>query len=129
MTAGSNVIRCGTEAHGITISRTDRIVTIDVNDPMDGNFLECFSKAVDTGIMQPGAYVLVDLTRSKSKVDWSAVRALRQMRAWGGGRVAYVSREFMISMHIKVMSALFTGTKHRLFDNKDAALAWLQEPA
>jgi hypothetical protein len=127
MAGGDDFVRCGTETNGITISRAGHIVMIDINDPEDGNFQECLSKAVDMGLIQPGAYVLVDLTHSKSKVDWSAVRALSQMRRWGGGRVAYVSREFMMSMHIKVMSAIFTGTKHRLFDNREAAQDWLNE--
>ena len=73
---------------------------------------------------------LVDLTNFRGPIDWSAIYAIQRMAPWGSGargrsRVAYVSRDRMFGIVLKLIAGLFRRTRHRLFADEPDARGWL----
>ncbi len=76
---------------------------------------------------------LVDVSGFHGKIDWSAIKRVSELAAWGGtaqrpSRVAYISPDRFFAFVIKAVSILFPRALHRLFSDRRAALLWLQAP-
>lgn len=76
---------------------------------------------------------LVDVSGFHGKIDWSAIKRISELAAWGGtalapSRVAYISPDRFFAFVIKAVSILFPRALHRLFADHRAALLWLQAP-
>jgi len=74
---------------------------------------------------------LVDISRFTGSIDWPQLRGISQMADWGAGErhtlpVAYVSRDGLFTMILKLVQAIFPQFRHRAFERRDAALDWLQ---
>jgi hypothetical protein len=76
---------------------------------------------------------LVDVSGFHGKIDWSAIKRVSELAAWGGtaqrpSRVAYISPDRFFAFVIKAVSILFPRALHRLFSDRRAALLWLRAP-
>jgi len=74
---------------------------------------------------------LVDVLAFSGRIDWTAIKAVAQMTTWGRSatgpsRVAYLTRDPLFVMVVKVVAVLFPHSKHRVFGNRHAATMWLQ---
>lgn len=74
---------------------------------------------------------LVDVSAFNGPIDWAAIRKITELADWGEGdgepsRVAYFTRDPMFMLVAKAASALFPKSRHRVFGNRHAALAWLR---
>ncbi|MGA2051723.1 MAG: hypothetical protein ABSH19_00285 [Opitutales bacterium] len=102
-------------------------------EPIGQDLLVCFRRAQDAGWLQPNMRTLVDLTRFTGVIDWPAIHAIKRMAPWGtdpgpAPRTAYLVRDTLTGMVVKVLSLLFPRSRHRLFLNEAEALAWLHAP-
>ena len=128
---------CGRNAHGGVFARRARakdiLWVLVVKEATGEDFLACFRQALDAGVVELSIPTLVDLTRFTGAVDWAAIRAVRDMAAWGRGakrksRVAYVVRDDQSAALVKIVAALFPRSRHRPFYNLEHALFWLSSP-
>jgi hypothetical protein len=73
---------------------------------------------------------LVDVLAFSGRIDWAAIKAVAQMTEWGRGqspsRVAYLTRDPLFTLVVKVVAVLFPNSLHRVFGNRHAAMVWLQ---
>lgn len=124
-------ISAGGSKGGVRLSITQGLLWIVVDgEPTGDQLLSCFQAAREAGWLRPNMRALVDLARFTGLVDWSAIGAIRDMMPSGPGtekvsRVAYVVRNDVFGMLIRVLRALFPRSRHALFLEQSKALAWL----
>jgi hypothetical protein len=130
--AGAILIAPG-DAHGRVALKAgaDRLMVAVTGEPTGECLLECFRTGVERKIIQPDMRTLVDLTRFFGGVDWKLIFALRNLAPWGEGgtgnsRVAYLFRDGDFGAAIKIVSAMFTRTRHRGFTDRALAIEWLE---
>ncbi len=117
--------------HGtVTIRCADDILWVRLaGEPTGEELLECFRKAQAAGLLRLSMRTVVDVLDFIGVVDWEAIRVIRDMAPWGsdGGasRVAYLSKDILFGSLIKLVGILFRQTRHKLFDDREAALSWL----
>lgn len=108
----------------------ERLHVIVLGEPEGECLTGCFREGLDRGVLRPNMRALVDLTRFTGAVDWSAIYTVRVMAPWGNdkdaSRIAYVVRNNMFGALIKIAGVLFSNSRHRTFDDFDAAVAWLE---
>lgn len=124
-------VSIGGNKGSVSLSIAQGLLWIVVDgEPTGDQLLSCFEAAREAGWLRPNMRALVDLARFTGLVDWSAIGAIRDMMPWGTGteeasRVAYVVRNDVFGMLIRVMGALFPRSRHGLFFEQSKALAWL----
>ena len=112
----------------------DRLLVAVQGEPAGDCLTKSFREGLDKGVLQPNMRVLVDLTQFTGAVDWGAVFQVRTMAPWGknsdpgASRIAYVVRNKMFGPLIKIASVLFYRSRHRAFDARADAIAWLESP-
>jgi hypothetical protein len=102
-------------------------------EPVGQDLVLCFRRAHNAGWLEPNMLTVVDLIRFTGVVDWPAIHAIKRMLPWGTGpgpapRTAYLVRDNLAGMIVKVISYLFPRSRHRLFLQETEALAWLRAP-
>ena len=113
--------------------RQDLLWITAEGEPTGQDLVTCFHRAQDAGWLEPNMRTLVDMARFTGVVEWSAIHAIKQMAPWGTGpgaapRTAYLARDNLTGMIVKILSFLFPRTRHRVFFNETEALAWLRAP-
>ena len=127
----SDVVRCGAATDSVTLVVNDGILDIRLeHEPRGEDLVRCLQRALDAGLMKYSMPTLVDLTNFRGQIDWSAIYAVQRMAPWGTGargqsRVAYVSRDSMFKLVMKLIVGLFPYTRHRLFADEPEARDWL----
>jgi len=122
----------GTGAGRVSLQLLGGILYVTVEDETPGDcLLTAFQRGVAAGWVRPGVPTLVDLTRFTGVADWAAIRAIRALAPWGTApdarsRVAYLVRHSHFAPVIEVVSALFARQRHKLFSQREDALAWLR---
>lgn len=95
-----------------------------------GDILAVMEAAQSKGWLSPTSRMILDVSRYGGSIDWEGVRAIQAMPCWGNAeerrtRVAYIVRDSMWSLLIRMMSAIFSTTQHGTFLSEEAALNWL----
>jgi hypothetical protein len=127
-------VREGSSAGRITIRLDDGILWISIEDEVPGDsIVAAFRKALAAGWIQLNMATLVDLTRFTGSVDWAAIHTIKDLAPWGTApagksQVAYLVRDDLFGVLIRVTGALFARSHHRAFIDEAAALAWLRAP-
>jgi hypothetical protein len=108
----------------------DRLMVVAAGEPTGDCLLACFRIGVEQKILLPDMRTFVDLTQFFGGVDWKAVFGLRHLAPWGEGgtgnaRVAYLFRDTDFGASLKILSAMFTRTRHRGFIDRALAIQWL----
>lgn len=99
-------------------------------DTAMGDILAVMEAAQAQGWLSPTSRLLLDLSRYGGSIDWEGVRAIKAMPCWGSlqerrPRAAYIIRDSVWALLIRMMSAIFAATQHRTFTNEAAAREWL----
>ena len=125
---GSPLITHGDAQGRVSLeAAADRLVVVVKGEPSGENLLECFRAGKKQDVVLADMRTLVDLTHFVGVVDWKAVFSLRHLGEGGTGRarVAYLFAETRFDAPIKILSAMFSRTRHRGFTDRDAAIQWL----
>lgn len=126
--------RQGDRVDFVDIRVRDGLLIIEVSGAPDTvKVLDGLQVGYQGGWISTDMPTLVDVTGFHGKIDWSAIRRVSELAAWGGteqnpSRVAYISPDYFFAFVIKAVSILFPRTLHRLFADRRAALLWLQAP-
>ena len=125
-------IACGPESGCIALKISgDRLYVVVRGEPKGEHLVECFRDGLDSGSLRPSMRTLVDLTDFIGTVDWRAILTVRTLAPWGKkdsgtALTAYVVRNDTFGALIKIIRTLFLGSTHRMFDNFQGAIAWLE---
>ncbi len=129
--ADDNYISSHTVLGGVFLRRKCNLLWILIENEATGeDLVRCFADGLSAGVVEPSIPTLVDLTRFTGAVDWTAIRAVRDLAAWGRGvkrnsRIAYVVRDGQFAALVKIVAALFPRSVHRAFYKLDDAVSWL----
>jgi hypothetical protein len=130
-----DIIVCGSNEGSVSLDFIDGILWVLVEgEPSGEDLLACIKQALETGLLKLNMSTIVDVTRFTGTVDWRSVRAIKDLAPWGTGgteqpKIAYVARDDVFSMLIRILCALFPRCRHRLFLDKAEALKWLEASA
>lgn len=133
-TSGPNPLRIS-EGGGmgrVSAQLLDGILWVVVEgEPAGDCLVAVFRKGLAAGWIKPSMPALVDLTGFVGSVDWAAIHTINGLAPWGTGpagvsRVAYLVRNSMFGMLIRIMSELFMAAQHRTFRDEADALDWLR---
>lgn len=101
-----------------------------VGAPDGGHIYRGVRQGYDGGWITAAMPTLVDVLAFSGSIDWPSIKAVAQMTEWGRGkypsRVAYLTRDPLFAMVVKVVAVLFPHSRHRVFGNRHAAMTWLQ---
>jgi hypothetical protein len=129
-----DIIVQGSNEGSVSLDFIDGILWVLVEGEPSGDDLQsCIKQALDAGVLGLNMNTIVDVTRFTGTVDWQAVRAIKDLAPWGTGgieqpRIAYIARDDVFGMLIRIICALFPRCHHRLFLDKTVALEWLEAP-
>lgn len=134
VTSGPNPLRIseGSGRGRVSAQLLDGILWVAVEgEPAGDCLVAVFRKGLAAGWIKPSMPALVDLTGFVGSVDWAAIHTINGLAPWGtdpsgAARVAYLVRNSMFGMLIRIMSALFSEAQHRTFRNEADALDWLR---
>lgn len=124
--------RQGDRVDFVDIRVHDGLLVIEIGGAPDTvKVLNGLKAGYDEGWIRTDMPTLVDVSGFHGKIDWSAIKRMSELAAWGGtaqkpSRVAYISPDQFFAFVIKAVSILFPRTLHRLFSDRRAALRWLQ---
>ncbi len=132
---------------GIRIGGSDDYVELRVEDGIlhaeavgsatGAEARRALAEGLQQGWLRLSMPTLVDMTRFTGSIDWGAMRDIAAMAPWGQpgdapasppSRVAYVTRDSLFSLILKLMAAIFPHARHRAFPDRDGALRWLRQP-
>ncbi len=123
----------GDGAHTVSIAvRGERMLIVLTGEACASVVLDCLAGGLEEGWLRLSMRTLVDMSDFVGVVDWPALHKLRTLAKWtadgpGRSRVAYVVRSDAFHPIIRVITALFDHTQHRIFTDRQAAVAWLAE--
>jgi hypothetical protein len=122
----------GNDTHFISVNVRDGIADITVVGEPEGKLIPaCVRFAVTNHIMRLPMPTLVDLTRFNGSIDWQSIQAVAEMtNVWlpddAPSPVAYVAPSALVALVVKLLAHIFPKSEHRLFHDRDQALAWLK---
>jgi hypothetical protein len=125
-------LRLGDRADFIDIRLENGLLVIEIaGAPDTAKILTGMRAGYEAGWILADMPTLVDVSAFHGKIDWPAIKALSEIAEWGSAagaatRVAYISPDRFFAFVIKAVSILFPRAIHRLFPDREAALAWLR---
>lgn len=121
--------RQGDRVDFVDIRVHDGLLIIEIGGAPDTvKVLNGLQAGYEGGWIRTDMPTLVDVSGFHGKIDWSAIKRVNEITAWGGARVAYISSDYFFAFVIKAVSILFPRALHRLFSDRRSALLWLQSP-
>jgi len=124
--------RLGDRVDFIDIRSDGGLLMIEIaGAPDTAKILTGMREGYEAGWILADMPTLVDVAEFHGKIDWPAIRAVSEIAEWGRAvgaptRVAYISPDRFFVFVIKAVSILFPRAIHRLFADRESALAWLQ---
>jgi len=122
----------GNDTDFISVSVRDGIAHITVVGEPGGKLIPaCIRFAVTNHIMRLPIPALVDVARFTGSIDWQSIQAVAEMtNVWlpddVPSPVAYVAPSTLVALVVKLLEHIFPKSEHRLFRDRDKALAWLR---
>ncbi len=131
---GRTEVRLGDKADFVDIRAQDGMLVIEVvGTPPSSHIHQAIQRGYAEGWIKTSMPTLVDVSVFTGNIDWAAIKAISQMTDWGGkgsappSRVAYLSPDPFFALVVKAVSILFFRSTHRLFADRQTALAWLRD--
>lgn len=127
----ADAVHLGDNTDFVDIHAKDGRLEIAIVGAPDGsNIYRGVRLGYDGGWITAAMPTLVDVLAFSGSIDWVAIKAVAQMTEWGRGmypsRVAYLTRDPLFTLVVKVVAVLFPNSRHRVFGNRHAAMVWLQ---
>lgn len=131
---GRTEVRLGDKADFVDIRAEEGLLVIEVvGAPPCSHILQAIRRGYTEGWILTEMPTLVDVSAFHGNIDWASIKAISQMAEWGGrtptarSRVAYLSPDPFFALVVKAVSILFFRSTHRLFADRQTALAWLRD--
>lgn len=126
-----DAVHLGDSTDFVDIRAADGRLEIElVGAPDGGHIYQGMKQGYAGGWITAAMPTLVDVLAFSGRIDWAALKAVAQMAEWGRGerpsRIAYLTRDPLFTLVVKVVAVLFPYSSHRIFGNRHAAMSWLQ---